>query len=199
MRYILILFIAFLFFSCQQDNKKIEISFDTNKLRAEEQKYLQKMESNKDKKYDFKDNFSPEKLKEFLPKQIKGFETLPNSIGTQSNEDGSLFTFAKAQFQSIDRQTIVVDIFDYGRNGKVPKIENYSTPPTDLDFPAIKYEDNYSKGFINIDQKLDYGRLEVLINDRFVVIVRLNKNIKVKDQLIEIYKNISLDKLKSID
>ena len=193
------MFIALLFLSCQQDNKKIELSFDTNKLRAEEQKYLQKLENNKDKKYDFKDIFSPEKLKEFLPNQIVGFETLPNSIGTQSSEDGSLFTFAKAQFQNNDRQTIVVDIFDYGKNGKVPKIENYTTPPADLDYPSLKYEDDFSKGFINIDQKLDYGRLETLVNQRFVIVVRLNKNIKGKDQLIEIYKNISLDKLKSID
>ncbi len=197
-KYSLIIFIAFFIFSCNQDTKKIAISFDTNKLKAEEQKYLQKMENAKDKVYDYSNNFTPEELKEFLPTKIDNFETLPNSIGTQSNDDGRLSTFAKAQFQNNERQTIIVDIFDFGKDGEVPDIENYSNPPKDLDAPSHKYVDEFASGFINIDKKLDYGRLEVLINNRFVVVVRLNRNIKDNKQLIDIYKKINLDKIKSI-
>ena len=195
MKLILFAIIVLSLISCSQEIKKNDLTFDTNKLRAEEQKYLQKLEKINNKEYDFSNNFTPEELKKFLPKQITGFETLPNSIGTQSKEDGTLYTFAKAQFQNEDRQNIVIDLYDYGKGNEVPDKNNYFNPPKDLDVPSFKYTDDFSDGFINIDKNLDIGRLEVLVGDRFVIVVRINKNIKNDKQLIEIYKKVKIEKL----
>lgn len=199
MKWFIFLFFSLFLFACNKEVQKNEIALDTNKLRAEEQKYIQKMEKIKNNEYDYSKNYTPEELKKFLPNEIAGFERLPNSIGTQSKEDGTLYTFAKGQFQNNERQNIVIDIFDYGAEQEVPDKNSYFNPPSDLDVPSKKFQDEFSDGFINIDKNLDQGRLEVLINNRFVVVVRINKNIKDVQQFIDIYKKVNIKKLKSVE
>ncbi|HRP01812.1 MAG TPA: hypothetical protein PLE30_04100 [Candidatus Kapabacteria bacterium] len=198
-KFIAMFFVVLFVFACNQEVKKNHITIDTNKLRAEENKYLQKMESKKNKQYNYLNNLTPEELISFLPNEIEGYEKLPNSMGTQSNDDGKLYTFVKGQYQSQSRQTIVIDIFDYGKGNEIPDKAIYTNPPKDLDSPATKYKDDFSEGFIILDKKLDYGRAEVLIHDRFVVVVRLNRNIQNDKQLIHILKLVKLEKLNKID
>lgn len=208
----MIILFALLVFSCNEKTKnepiidhKIEnlkakenTTNESNKLKTEEQKYIQNLEKKKNKKLDYSNNLTSDELIELLPNRIDGFETLPNSSGVQENDDGSLFTFAKAQFQNENKQNIIIDIFDYGKKGSIPNKDNYTKPPKDLDSPTIKYKDEFSTGFYTIDKHLDYGRLEVLIKNRFVVVVRLNKNIDNEKLLIEILRKVKLSKLKNI-
>ncbi len=196
-RSIILVVFGLILLSCNTDEDS-KNNLKTKNRIAEENFYLAKMEAKENTPYNFSDNLKPEELAEFLPKSINGFETLPNSLGTQSTDDGKLFTFAKGQFSNSQRQSVIVDIFDYGKGNDIPNIKIYDEPPADLDSPVKKFQNEYSKGFWLIDKKLKYSRLEVLVGNRFVVIVRFNRPSDNNEEILNILKAVKLKELKEL-
>lgn len=195
---ILFLFIFINLISCNESNKNKAEKIDSVQLTKQELEYLKKMEEKKNQVYDFSNNLKPEEILEFLPKNISGFETLPNTMGTQSDDSGKLYTFAKGQYSNDNKQSIIIDIFDYGRGNEPPNKKIYDFPPDDLEAVATKFTSKYAKGFYLYDEKLNYSRLEVLVNNRFVVIVRFNRPNGNPEFVKEILNKVNLKKLKEV-
>jgi len=194
----LFLFIIINLISCKENKKNKAEKIDSVQLSKQELEYLKKMEEKKNQIYDFSNNLKPEEILEFLPKNISGFETLPNTMGTQSDDSGNLYTFAKGQYSNDNKQSIIIDIFDYGRGNEPPNKKIYDLPPEDLEAVATKYTNKYAKGFYLYDEKLNYSRLEVLVKNRFVVIVRFNRAKGNPEFVKEIINKVNLKKLKEV-
>ena len=194
----LFLFIIINLISCKESNKNKAEKIDSVQLTKQELEYIKKMEEKKNQVYDFSNNLKPEEILEFLPKNIIGFETLPNTMGTQSDDSGKLYTFAKGQYSNENKQSIIIDIFDYGRGNEPPNKKIYDLPPDDLEAITTKYTNKYAKGFYLYDEKLNYARLEVMVNNRFVVIVRFNRPNGNPEFVKEIINKVNLKKLKEV-
>lgn len=199
------LFIILIFlssFQCSRDSQQNESQQSNNdseyQMTPKEKAYFEKMEKLEKKEYDFSKNLKPEDLVKYLPEKINGFETLPTSTGTQSTESGTLYTIAKVQFSNDKKQSVIIDIIDYGMGNPVPNIQIYDNPPNDLDVPTEKYQDKNVKGFLLWDEKLKYGRLEVLFENRFVITVRYNRPPNNKKLLGEFLQLVNFEKLKEI-
>ncbi len=195
--YLFIFFLIFNFIACNQNKNQVD-KIDSIQLSQKELEYLKKMEEKKNQYYDYSNNLTPEEIIEFLPKSLSGFETLPNTMGTQVDQSGKIYTFAKGQYTNENKQSIVIDIFDYGRGNEPPNKEIYDNPPDDLEAPAIKFSNKYSKGFYLYDQKLNYSRLDVLVNNRFVVIVRFNRPNENPEYVKDVLNKVNLRKLKDV-
>lgn len=141
-------------------------------------------------------NLSKETLLGFLPEKIDGFVGLPHMTGKTQDDDTSFTVFVKKQFKEVSgRKSVMFDLFDYGRGNKIPNEIIYEIVPGDLDAPATSYSNKYAGGFSYwLDQKA-YGHLEVLVNKRFVLIIRLNgfnRDDKLFDKFINLVKLNSL-------
>lgn len=201
-----LLFLFFLItiplFSCNNENNNSKQTLDSlEKIKQKEKKliekqneYIREQAEKKDVPTDYSNNLKPEYITSFFTKKIPNYETLPFAKGKQTIEDNKIYTFAKAQYEGNNRQSIILDIFDYGKGNIVPNKSVYDDIPS-LDGKTTKFKNKYGKGFIEINSKLDYGRLEILIKDRFVVTARLNRNVKDTTQLINLLKYINLKKL----
>jgi hypothetical protein len=207
---------GFLFISCIEDKPKEPLLVDTlqklpdnseiqsdniDTLRAaKEAEYLANLKLREKKQEVFEKvakekNLSKEALIEFLPVALDGFKALPSSTGRTIENDSAITISARKQFIDDKRRTILFDIFDYGRGNRVLNSHIYEKVPEDLDAPAYPYEQPNAKGFYYwLDQRF-YGHIEVLADNRFVIMVRTN-GIERDDKTLENYiKKINITKL----
>lgn len=151
-----------------------DISFpDTTELSSKAKEYLAKQTEKATLPIAHENNIQTEKLIEILPKSIVGFEKLPNTSGQMVDDDGYVITTAKGEYKS-GKQSVIIDIFDYGKNPKIPNIEMYDNPPMDLEAPAEQVLYKGARGFKFYDDKHKYMRVELLLINRYVIILRLN-------------------------
>jgi hypothetical protein len=115
--------------------------------------------------------------------------------GKTQETDTTFTVYVKKQFKSNQRKTLMFDIYDYGKGNPVPNKMIYDVPPQDLDAPAYPIQLPEAKGFFYWLDKRIYGHIEVIVANRFVVIVRLN-GFNRDDKLLENY--LKLVKLKDL-
>jgi hypothetical protein len=193
--------LAFILISCNDkqivkkaDSEPALLSGRDSALAKKEKEYLAQQKEMENRKINFDNNIKPDELTKFLPVVINGFETLPISKGTFRDNKNELITYAKAQFNSKEK-SVIIDIMDYGKNAVIPNVENYENPPKDLDALTEKAVIESAKGFLLWDIKNKFGRLEVLLQNRFVVVVRYNNPGGDKNILKNIYKFIKINEL----
>jgi len=182
------------------DNSKIQ-SDNIDSLRAaKEAEYLANLALKEKKQEVFEKvakekNLSKEAMIEFLPLSLEGFKALPPSTGRSVENDSAITISVRKQFIDDKRRTILFDIFDYGRGNRVLNSSIYEKVPEDLDAPAYPIELPNAKGFFYwLDQRF-YGHIEVLADNRFVIMVRTN-GIERDDKTLENYlKKINITKL----
>ncbi len=164
-----------------------------------EQEYLKNLEE-KSKKQELAEqylvkNLTKDDLKSALPKSISGFNALPTITGKTQETDTSFTIYVKQQFKSNQNKTIMFDIYDYGKGNIIPNKIIYDIPPQDLDAPSYPIQLSNAKGYFYwLEQKV-YGHIEVLVENRFVIIVRLN-GFNRDDKLLENY--LKLVKIKDL-
>jgi hypothetical protein len=196
-----IFLLTFILVSCNDkqiikkaDSEPTPLSSRDSALTRKEKEYLEKQKESSNRVINYDNNLKPEQLSKFLPGIINGFETLPVSTGTMDDENNKLITYVKAQFET-KHSSVIIDIMDYGKNAVIPNIANYNNPPQDLDADVEKIVIESAKGFLLWDVKNKFGRLEVLLQNRFIVIVRYNNPGNDKNILKKIYKFIKINEL----
>jgi hypothetical protein len=192
-------FIVFLLVSCndKQFVKKTDsesLASHDSSMTKKEKEYLEKQKKIENRQFNYDKNLKPEEIEKFFPVIIKGYETLPVSKGTMFDDNNELITYAKAQFDA-KSSSIIIDIMDYSKNAVIPNAGIYDNPPKDLDMPSEKFVMDDAKGFILWDVKNKFGRLEVLLKNRYVVVVRYNNPGNDKNVLKNIYKLIKINEL----
>jgi hypothetical protein len=178
-------------------NSGIEItlsSIDTSKLNPKEIEYLRKQEELKKRVISYENNIHQDKLTEFIPKTIAGYEKLPGSSGKMVDDDGYVITTTKGEYVS-GKKSIIIDIFDYGRKPKILNVEMYDNPPMDLDVPTIKVLHKGAKGFRYYDEKMKFMRVEVLLQNRYVIIIRFNNPDVEKEHALKYLDLINFENL----
>ncbi|PKL86759.1 MAG: hypothetical protein CVV22_01315 [Ignavibacteriae bacterium HGW-Ignavibacteriae-1] len=169
-------------------------AIDTSVLTPKEKEYLKKQDEKKDRVISYENNIHQDKLTEFIPKSISGYEKLPGSSGRMVDNDGYVVTTTKGEYVS-GRKSIIIDIFDYGRKPKIHNVEIYDNPPTDLEVPTIKVEHRGAKGFRYYDERMRYMRVEVLLKNRYVIIFRFNRPDVEREQALQYLDLINFENL----
>ncbi len=181
-------------------DRELELSLvDTTKLTLKEKQYLEKQKQRSGAINVIGKNITPERLLELLPASISGFEKLPGASGTILDNDGYAITTAKAEFKG-NKKSITFDIFDYGKKTNISHKAIYDVPPADLDGVTEKITYKNAKGFSNFDERFKQLRVELLLADRYVIVMRftnpemeLNDALKMFD-LIDFNKIIQIGK-----
>lgn len=167
---------------------------DTTILNPKEKEYLRKQEELKKRVISYVNNIHQDKLSELIPKTIVGYEKLPGSSGKMVDDDGYVITNTKGEYVS-GKKSIIIDIFDYGRNPKIPNVEMYDNPPMDLEVPTVKVLHKGAKGFRYYDEKMKYMRVEVLLQNRYLIILRFNNPDVEKEQAMKYLDLINFENL----
>lgn len=175
--------------------REMELSFiDTTVLTPKEKEYLEKQKRRGENLSVTGRNISPEKLSELLPSAINAFEKLPGATGIMFDNDGYAITTAKAEFKG-NKKSITIDIFDYGKKPIIPHKAIYEVPPTDLDGVTEKVAYKNAKGFSSYDERFKQLRVELLLADRYVIVMRFtNPEMDTKDA-IKILDSIDFNKI----
>jgi len=169
-------------------------SIDSKRI-AKEEEYLKNLELKKQKSKVIElvakeKNLTKDELKAFLPENLQGFDQIPASAGKTVENDTAVTIYVRKQFRDVkNKRTILFDIFDYGRGNKVLNSHIYEKVPDDLDAPAYPYKTSDAKGFFYWLEEKVYGHIEVLVDNRFVVMIRLN-GFSRDDKSLEKYLNM---------
>lgn len=178
------------------DNNNVSDNLDS--VRAiKEDNYLKNLEVKEEKKVKAEElskekNLSKEELVGFLPDTIAGFKQLPVSTGKTIESDNAITIYARKQFKDANKRTMLFDIFDYGKGNAVLNAHIYETIPNDLDATVNRYVTENAKGFYYwLDQK-SYGHIEVIIDNRFVIMIRLTGFKRDEEILKELLNKINI-------
>lgn len=213
---LLFLFIVFSIFSCTDDKSDVIILQDSINnqsnennvvtdnidtiLRTKEKEYLKNLDIKEKKKLEIEKasqeiNLSKKELLDFLPETLEGFKQLPASTGKTIENNNALTIYARKQFIDDKKRSILFDIFDYGRGNPVNNSVIYDSNPKDLDATATPYITDDVKGFFYWLNQKSYGHFEVMIDNRFVVMIRLS-GFKHDDETLKEY--ISMINIKNL-
>ncbi|MBX3043685.1 MAG: hypothetical protein KIT33_02765 [Candidatus Kapabacteria bacterium] len=183
-----------------QDHTAIKSDNIDSLRKLKEVEYLERQET-QTKKAEIIEQVSKEKnltkevLLTFLPDKLTGFNQLPSNTGKTIENDTTITVFAKRQFKDDKGRVIIFDLFDYGKGNSVLNSKIYEMVPTDLDAPAYSVELPNAKGFFYwLDQRA-YGHIEVLIEKRFVLMVRLSGFNRDDEMLHNYLKIIDINKI----
>jgi hypothetical protein len=169
-------------------------AIDTNALTPKEKEYLRKQDEKKNRVISYENNIHQDKLTEFIPKSISGYEKLPGSSGRMVDNDGYVVTTTKGEYVS-GKKSIIIDIFDYGRKPRIHNVDIYDNPPTDLEVATIKVEHRGAKGFRYYDPNMKFMRVEVLLKNRYLIIMRFNNPDVEREQALNYLDLINFENL----
>ncbi len=210
---LLFLLIGLSCYSCTEDKNDVVIMQDSINIQSDgnnkvsdkldsaraikEDNYLKNLEVKEKKKVKVEElnkekNLPKEELAGFLPDTIAGFKQLPVSTGKTIESDNAITIYARKQFKDVNKRSILFDIFDYGKGNAVLNANIYETIPGDLDATANRYKTEDVKGFYYwLDQK-PYGHIEVIVDNRFVIMVRLTGFKRDEEILKEFLNKINI-------
>jgi hypothetical protein len=168
----------------------------TNVKAATKEELKAKLDSVRNKK-DIGENLSYDDMIPILPESIEGFEKFPVSTSTIRGRDGYRVTSVKGQFRGKERNTIIVDLYDYGVYGEIPFRPSYYNPGQEDGYEIRKIEHEFGTGFIRNDPVENDASLNLLVNDRFVIIIRSDNNKNPGDLLVKILEMMDIQELKN--
>ncbi|MFA5512253.1 MAG: hypothetical protein WC313_07365 [Candidatus Kapaibacterium sp.] len=183
-------------------SEQISIHNDTS-LTQKEAEYLQSLEKKEEVKERYQQiikekNLTKEQLLEFLPASINGFQSLPHTTGKSYENDSAVTISVRRQFKNDKRQTLVFDLFDYGNGNPIPHKLRFEVLPTDLDGVTFPIEMDGSKGYYYWVDNKNYGHIEVIAADRFVIIIRINGFEPDNDLIENFLKQVNIKSLVQI-
>jgi hypothetical protein len=188
MKYLSIVILVAFLFSCQ-NGESDKSNNDQEETRTEQPK-VQMIPT-----------IEPDELKVVLPDSIPGYELAPFSQ-LSSKESDRVIQIAKYQFRNNkkadDRQTIIIDITDYGDIDAIPFSHIYDEPPKEINVVTDTLVTSEYKGY-SIWSPVDFtGRSNVIVDDRFVIQVRSTANDTISKFLRSIVEMIDYDKLEEL-
>lgn len=217
-KYILLVtaFLLFTLTSCKEENTEDPFVTEAKKklpnnniiksdnidslLEVKQEEYLAGLEEKEKKSATYdqivkEKNLSKDVLDSFLPKKISGFIEIPASGGRRIEDDEAITTFARKQFRDTSKKVLIFDIFDYGKGNPVMNAHIYDSVPDDLDEPAYPVKLPNAKGYYYWLEGKRYGHIEVLADNRFVIIVRINGFERDDNILFDYLKLININSI----
>lgn len=142
-------------------------------------------------------NLSKEELLELLPKQIDDFQTVTPTKGAIQEDENTVRTFAKGQYlNKSTNSTILIDINDWGRGDSQVLIDRYKKIPSEPGAEFEQLKEPAVNGYIKWMEDLKNGAVRIAINNRFEIIVRVEKS--SKENLMKYLKMIDINRIKLI-
>ena len=175
--------------TCIKHNTNNDSKMDKNNLESTQQPAFDMSNIS-----DYKGSYMPDSLCSLLPVIFANYTSKKPSKSIIFEGD-YLITIAKGEYSLLEKNYISVDVIDYSPAKLVLKPERFNNPPAIENNDVKPYIFKNGRGYLAWNSVKNSGWLDVLINNRFNIKIRVWGPITTEQTMIDFLNSINIEKL----